>query len=431
MLDTADAASRNNLGVALQRAGQLAKAASAYQAAVALAPGLAAAHNNLGNVLMLQGQAAAATERYETALALDPDHAGTHNNLGNALAALGRLDEAVARYRHGLRLRPDDVEALVNLGNTLTSLGRPVEAAACHARALGLRPGHVAARIGLGDAHKRVGRLAEAARQYQAAGPSGAARALQLLYRLDDRSGFADLLSQAARRSPDDILVAAIAAFVCRQWSIANPHPFCPDPLRCISLHDLNAKLATAGVTPDRLADTLAALPSGWEPAGKSTRHGFQTAGNLFEQDIAGLEVVRRAIFQSIAAYRQRFSAAEYGLIRRWPDALRLTGWSVRLQQGGYQEAHIHPTGWLSGVLYLRMTAAEAEQGALELTLRAFDYPVVEPNIPRLVFRPKPGELVLFPSSLFHRTIPFESDEERICLAFDLMPVSRSDRYRT
>jgi hypothetical protein len=32
------------------------------------------------------------------------------------------------------------------------------------------------------------------------------------------------------------------------------------------------------------------------------------------------------------------------------------------------------------------------------------------------------GDIVFFPSSLFHRTIPFESDEERICIAFDVKP---------
>jgi hypothetical protein len=32
------------------------------------------------------------------------------------------------------------------------------------------------------------------------------------------------------------------------------------------------------------------------------------------------------------------------------------------------------------------------------------------------------GDIVLFPSSLFHRTIPFNSNEERICIAFDLKP---------
>ncbi len=32
------------------------------------------------------------------------------------------------------------------------------------------------------------------------------------------------------------------------------------------------------------------------------------------------------------------------------------------------------------------------------------------------------GNLILFPASLSHYTIPFESDEERIVLAFDVIP---------
>ena len=32
------------------------------------------------------------------------------------------------------------------------------------------------------------------------------------------------------------------------------------------------------------------------------------------------------------------------------------------------------------------------------------------------------GSLCLFPSSLLHYTIPFESDEDRIVLAFDMIP---------
>ena len=32
------------------------------------------------------------------------------------------------------------------------------------------------------------------------------------------------------------------------------------------------------------------------------------------------------------------------------------------------------------------------------------------------------GSLCLFPSSLLHYTIPFESEEKRIVLAFDVMP---------
>ena len=32
------------------------------------------------------------------------------------------------------------------------------------------------------------------------------------------------------------------------------------------------------------------------------------------------------------------------------------------------------------------------------------------------------GKVVFFPSSVFHRTIPFKSNEERICIAFDVKP---------
>ena len=35
--------------------------------------------------------------------------------------------------------------------------------------------------------------------------------------------------------------------------------------------------------------------------------------------------------------------------------------------------------------------------------------------------RPEEGLIVLFPSFFFHRTIPFESAEERISVAFDVL----------
>ena len=38
--------------------------------------------------------------------------------------------------------------------------------------------------------------------------------------------------------------------------------------------------------------------------------------------------------------------------------------------------------------------------------------------------KPKPGLMVLFPSYTFHRTIPFESDQTRISIAFDVVPNS-------
>jgi hypothetical protein len=34
------------------------------------------------------------------------------------------------------------------------------------------------------------------------------------------------------------------------------------------------------------------------------------------------------------------------------------------------------------------------------------------------------GGIVLFPSSLFHNTIPFKSNEERMTIAFDIIPIN-------
>ena len=41
---------------------------------------------------------------------------------------------------------------------------------------------------------------------------------------------------------------------------------------------------------------------------------------------------------------------------------------------------------------------------------------------PLRLVKPEEGLIVLFPAYFGHRTIPFETDEERISVAFDVMP---------
>ena len=60
------------------------------------------------------------------------------------------------------------------------------------------------------------------------------------------------------------------------------------------------------------------------------------------------------------------------------------------------------------------------DEGAIEFSLYGHGLPVVDENYPRLRHNPKKGDIVLFPSSLFHRTIPFTNDMERCVIAFDL-----------
>ena len=59
-------------------------------------------------------------------------------------------------------------------------------------------------------------------------------------------------------------------------------------------------------------------------------------------------------------------------------------------------------------------------EGAIEFSLNGEDYH--HKDSPSMIFQPEEGDIVFFPSSLHHRTIPFSTDTDRIMISFDLMP---------
>jgi hypothetical protein len=76
--------------------------------------------------------------------------------------------------------------------------------------------------------------------------------------------------------------------------------------------------------------------------------------------------------------------------------------------------------GWFSSALYVALPEA-GEGDAGWLTLGA---PQKELGLDVAPFRkiePKPGRLVLFPSTMWHGTVPF-AEGERLTIAFDVAP---------
>jgi uncharacterized protein (TIGR02466 family) len=98
--------------------------------------------------------------------------------------------------------------------------------------------------------------------------------------------------------------------------------------------------------------------------------------------------------------------------------------WSVRLGTSGFHTSHVHTRGWISSACYIdlpdSMLDTQQQDGALSFG---------EPGIvttPALraehVVRPQVGMLVLFPSWLWHRTVPFSGEQTRLAVAFDVVP---------
>ena len=63
---------------------------------------------------------------------------------------------------------------------------------------------------------------------------------------------------------------------------------------------------------------------------------------------------------------------------------------------------------------------AAAQQGWLKFGEPPYELNLEDPI--RRTLQPKPGRLVLFPSYLWHGTIPFRGEQTRTTIAFDVVP---------
>jgi uncharacterized protein (TIGR02466 family) len=94
----------------------------------------------------------------------------------------------------------------------------------------------------------------------------------------------------------------------------------------------------------------------------------------------------------------------------------------VVLHRSGYQTPHIHPAGLVSGVYYVRIPEVVKAGGAGEAGFIRFGHPLVaRPDALATSIKPEEGTIVLFPSYFWHYTVPFESAEDRISIAFDVV----------
>jgi hypothetical protein len=219
-------------------------------------------------------------------------------------------------------------------------------------------------------------------------------------------------------RDPDNLLVPYQSA----AWRLTGDERWrwLEGDERFIGVYDLGDRLPSL----DALAARLRGLHlSRHHPLEQSLRGGTQTDGPLFSRIEPEIRALRQAVSEAVEAHVAQLPAPIAGhptlLARRAPIAFS-GSWSVRLTGAGFHVNHVHPAGWLSSAFYVALPD-EAMGGADHagwLSIgEASDLGLDLPPI-RLI-EPKPGRLVLFPSTIWHGTRPF-AEGERLTVAFDV-----------
>ena len=345
------------------------EALAAYARALALRPGHLDATLNRIDALVADGQAAAALDAVRAVLAQHPGHPRAANQLGALLEATGDLDGAVAAYQAGLDAGGLSHPVGVNLARTLVQAGRPRDAVAVADRLLAALPSVT----------------------------TPLAMKCAALARAGEEDALADLMG--LDRFVKVIDHAQVEGFATREAFDAA------------------------------LAQELAAHPSlTFEPEGLVTRGGRQSddLANATTPALAALAGLAR---HAIASYLQDLPQGDHPFLKARPGHWSLTLWGTILSPGGEVGAHIHAPNWLSGVYYpaLPDMVSTGQQGWL--AMGALPDTLGGGGLVRR-YEPRAGRMILFPSYLWHGTLPFSGTRPRLSLAFDCVPAGTGRPHR-
>ena len=393
-----------------------------YQKVLELDPGHVSALNNLGTILKELGENQKAIDCYEKIIAINPNHAHAHNNLGVVFFELRENQKAKECYEKAISIDPNYVNAHNNLGKVFKGLGENQKAIGCYEKAIAINPNSQVALSSRGKILFDKGEFELSLIDFDNCNNfDSRSWALTSLYALGYIDEIYKRIEENSQLDEKNIRVAAFSSFIANKKKKSTAHNFCPNPINFIHHSNLSSHLQNFNSFITEVIKELHNEPTVWEPFSKTTVRGFQSRPNLFIKPQKRILNLKSIIITEIESYYLKFKNENCSFIKKWPSKYDLISWHVILKKQGHQNRHIHASGWLSGVIYLKVVPSfKKDEGAIEFCLNGAHY--YDAKSPKMVYSPKTGDIVLFPSSLHHRTIPFSTDTDRISIAFDLTP---------
>ncbi|MCR9256154.1 MAG: tetratricopeptide repeat protein [Alphaproteobacteria bacterium] len=377
----------------------------------------------------------AAVDAFDAACERHPNHLPTLISFGDAAMAMGRADRAVEIYGYAVGIDPENRAALLGKAQATLTLGHFAEAEEQFRRLTGIFPDDRRSWIGLGRSLDGAGRLAEALESFETVLASAdddllgvETSAASLLIRLGRAEDALPRLDRVLALAPSDRVawsLKAVALGRCGKVAAARETlgvdslvdlKALPLPHGYVSMDVFNAELVAAAEAHPTLAGPRPEMPMS---------HGRKT-GNLEADHAPVFKVLRGALEAVFARHVEEMRSIGHPYLAHMPERWRLSLWANILTRQGEIGAHIHKAAWFSGAYYAEMPEEPADPGSragwIEVgrprdDLAGDDWPAT-----RFV-QSRTGHLVLFPSYVYHRTVPFEGTGRRVSFGFDFIPL--------
>lgn len=431
-------------------------------------PDSAVAWHNMAATLGDLGMGREAVEAMSRAFRLGLDGALSWGVMARARASAGDLDGAEQAYLEAIKRAPQHVETaaeyadmvwmrrgdlaaaqavldrcahsggppaplLLTKAKLFEAAGDPDKGADLLAVAAERLPDDIAVALAASQAALERGRLDEAERLVLAAEARlpespGVLNQVAIVHLA---TGKADLALEKARKglafSPENQSLWGWAATAAR--AVGDPlYKDLYDYDAMVGVYEIEAPAGWASLEA-YLADLATALNAihlyNEHPSSQSLRHGSQTTYRLTGSNDPAIKAFFKAIDAPIRRHMAGMGEGSDPVRSRRSGDYRIEGaWSVRLKPGGFHKDHFHPEGWLSSAFYVETPDSALDSAEKQGWIRFGQPPfTTQPALPAEHFvRPKPGRLVLFPSYMWHGTVPFTTDERRLTIAFDAVP---------
>lgn len=232
------------------------------------------------------------------------------------------------------------------------------------------------------------------------------------------------LLQSALAQAPNNQLLLALVAVLLRKMGADTSRLY--DYENFVKVYDLSPPKGYSDISSFNSAlkqklDTLHIYKCA--PIKQTLRQGSQTETDLSVSDDPVIRAFFDIIDTPIRSYIDELNwNPNHPLLRRKRKNYRISGaWSIRLSEDGHHVNHVHPMGWISSAYYVDVPSSvndSSREGWIK-----FGEPNLDVNLEAEHFvQPKAGRLVLFPSYMWHGTIPFKGPETRLTLPFDVVP---------